>query len=190
MLATRAVDNAGPTPQIALLPDEQMACAMERQANLLLWRLGRDELHVRPGNCFVDGLRVRGIVLLLLDVGLHVGRRHQAHSVAERLELPRPMARRGAGFDANQAWRQFLKNARTYRRFNCRRMPWTWNTELAMSRPIVVIACMLGSSKLWGPHPHSWHSRAGWRSRPQHHKRTNGDPEPSGHNQYRQRSGI
>src|ERR1039457_1820615 len=29
--------------------------------------------------------------------------------------------------------------------------PWTWKTDLAMSRPIVVIACMLGSSKLWGP---------------------------------------
>src|SRR5450759_3179883 len=65
----------------------------------------------------------------------------------------------------------FWKNAKTYRRFNCRRMitlssasmPWTWNTDLAISRPIVVIACMIGSSKLWGPyqHPHSWHSRAG-----------------------------
>src|SRR5665811_2172119 len=28
--------------------------------------------------------------------------------------------------------------------------PWTWKTDLAMSRPIVVIVCMLGSSKLWG----------------------------------------
>jgi hypothetical protein len=29
--------------------------------------------------------------------------------------------------------------------------PWTWKTDLTMSRPIVVIVCMLGSSKLWGP---------------------------------------
>src|SRR5262245_6833053 len=32
-----------------------------------------------------------------------------------------------------------------------------------MSRPIVVTACMLGSSESWGPyqHPPLWHSRAG-----------------------------
>jgi hypothetical protein len=28
--------------------------------------------------------------------------------------------------------------------------PWTWKTDLAMSRPIVVIVCMFGSSKSWG----------------------------------------
>src|ERR1035437_9130658 len=41
--------------------------------------------------------------------------------------------------------------------------PWTWKTDLAMSRPIVGIVVMLGSSKLWGPEQptHSWHSRAG-----------------------------
>src|SRR5215831_6931023 len=32
-----------------------------------------------------------------------------------------------------------------------------------MSRPIVVTACMFGSSESWGPqqHPHAWHFRAG-----------------------------
>ena len=89
----------------SLLANEQMARAMERQTALLLGRLGCDEPHVRPGDRFADRLRVRGIVLLPFDVGLHVGRRHQPHSVAERLELPRPMVRRGAGFDADQAWR-------------------------------------------------------------------------------------
>src|ERR1700675_4536020 len=43
-----------------------------------------------------------------------------------------------------------------------------------MSRPIVVIVCMDSSSESWEPYqrPHPWHSRAGWRSRPQHQKRT------------------
>src|SRR6187200_2952406 len=52
--------------------------------------------------------------------------------------------------------------------------PWTWKTDLAMSRPIVVTVCMDSSSESWEPQqrPHPWHSRAGWRSRPQHHKRT------------------
>ena len=57
-----------------LLANEQMACAMEHQAALLLGCLGRDEAHVRPGDRFADGLGVSGIVLLSLDVGLHVGR--------------------------------------------------------------------------------------------------------------------
>src|SRR5450830_650611 len=38
--------------------------------------------------------------------------------------------------------------------------PWTWNTDLAMSRPIVVIACMLGSSNCGGlnsTHIHGTH---------------------------------
>src|SRR5262245_49521762 len=35
--------------------------------------------------------------------------------------------------------------------------------DFAISRPIVLTACMIGSSESWGPqqHPLSWHSRAG-----------------------------
>ena len=39
----------------------------------------------------------------------HIGWRHKSNLVAERLKLARPMMRRGAGLDANQAWRQLLK---------------------------------------------------------------------------------
>src|SRR5258706_6211011 len=45
----------------------------------------------------------------LNDVGLHVSRRHQSHGMAKCLQLARPMVRRGASLDANQAWRQLLK---------------------------------------------------------------------------------
>src|SRR3954469_24008105 len=68
---------------------------------LLLGRLGLDKPHVCPGDCFANGLGVSGIVLLALDVGPHVGRRHQAHLVPERLELARPMMRCGASLDAD-----------------------------------------------------------------------------------------
>src|SRR6266436_4097757 len=36
-------------------------------------------------------------------------------------------------------------------------------TDLAISRPIVVITCIIASSESWGPYqrPHPWHSRAG-----------------------------
>ena len=124
---------------------------MEHQATPLLWRLGR-ESRMFALVTVADRLRVRGIVLLPFDVGRYVGRRHQSHGVAERLELPRPMVRRGAGFNAYQAWRQFLKERQDIAALH---LPpddysWTWNTDLAMSRPIVVTVCMLGSSKLRG----------------------------------------
>jgi len=53
----------------------------------------------------------------------------------------------------------FWKNANTWRRFNWRRIstwppastPWTWKTDLAMSKPIVVIVCMARSSESWEP---------------------------------------
>jgi hypothetical protein len=64
-----------------------MACAMQHQAALLLGSLGLYEPHVGPGDRFADGLGVGGIVLLPLDVGLHIDRRHQTHRVPQRLEL-------------------------------------------------------------------------------------------------------
>jgi hypothetical protein len=64
-----------------------MSGAMEHQAALLLGCLGRDEPHVCPGDRFADGLGVGRIILLTLDVGFHVGRRHQAHRMTERSEL-------------------------------------------------------------------------------------------------------
>ena len=49
------------------------------------------------------------VILLTLDVGLHVSRRHQPHRMAECLELARPVVRRGASLDPNQTYWQFLE---------------------------------------------------------------------------------
>src|SRR5579863_4459005 len=76
-----------------LLADEQVPSSVQRQATLLLWRLGCDEPHVWPGDRFADRLGVGGIVLVSLHIRLHIGRRHQAYGVAERLQLARPMMR-------------------------------------------------------------------------------------------------
>jgi len=84
-IGTDGVDHRG------LLADEQMARAMEHQAALLLGRLGLDEPHGCPGDRFADGLSVGHIVLLPLDVRLDVGRRHQPHGMAERLQFAGPM---------------------------------------------------------------------------------------------------
>jgi hypothetical protein len=74
-----------------LLTDEQMARAVEHEAALLLGRLGRHEPHVCSSDRFANGLSVGSIVLLPLDVGLHVGRRHQAHRMTKSLQFARPM---------------------------------------------------------------------------------------------------
>jgi hypothetical protein len=92
-----------------LLADEQMACAMKHQAALLLGRLCGHEPHGCPGDGLADRLGICRIVLLPLDVGLHVGWRHQAHEMAESLEFARPIVRRGASLHANQAWWQLLE---------------------------------------------------------------------------------
>src|SRR3979411_705567 len=79
-----------------LLADEQMACAVKHQAALLLGRLGWHKPHVGSGDRLANRLSVSCIVLLTLDVGLHVSRRHQSHGMAKRLEFARPMVRRCA----------------------------------------------------------------------------------------------
>src|SRR5262245_50194776 len=57
----------------------------EALAALLFCRLGLDESHVWPTYRFADRLSIRGIVLLAFQIGLHVGRGHQANSVAKCL---------------------------------------------------------------------------------------------------------
>src|SRR5260370_1901453 len=92
-----------------LLPDQEMACAMQHQAALLLGGLGLNEPHVGPGDRLADRLGVSGIVLLSLDVGFDIGRRHETYCVPERLEFARPVMRRCAGLNADEAWRQLLE---------------------------------------------------------------------------------
>jgi hypothetical protein len=47
----------------SLLADEQVACAVEHQAALLLGRLGCNKPHVGPGDGLADRFRVSGIIL-------------------------------------------------------------------------------------------------------------------------------
>ena len=88
-----------------------MPGAMKRQTTLLLGGLGRHEPHVWSGDRLANRFRVGGIILLSLHIGLHVGRRHQAHGVAKGLKFARPMMRRGASFDTNQARRHLLEES-------------------------------------------------------------------------------
>src|SRR5450432_448110 len=102
-MAPDRVDHRG------LLTDEQMARSVQQQATLLLRSFGGHEPHVGPGDCLANRLCVGCVILLPLDIGLHVGWRHQPHGVTKCLEFARPMMRRGAGFDADQTRRKLFK---------------------------------------------------------------------------------
>jgi hypothetical protein len=76
--------------QLGLLADQGLAHPVDRQGALLLLGLDRHEPQARPLHRLADRLGVGPVVLLALDVGLDVLRRHQAHRVAEPGDLPCP----------------------------------------------------------------------------------------------------
>jgi len=84
-MGTNGIDDGG------LLANEEVPCAMKRQTALLLSRLGWHEPHIGSRDRFANRFRIGGIVLLSLDIRFHIGRRHQAHSVTERLKFARPV---------------------------------------------------------------------------------------------------
>jgi hypothetical protein len=63
----------------------------------------------RSGDRFAYRLGVGGIILLSLHIRLHISRWHEAHGVADRPELARPMMRRRTRFNADEARWQLLK---------------------------------------------------------------------------------
>src|SRR2546425_10419044 len=79
---------------------------MLHQPALLLGRLYSHKSHGRPANRLTARCRVNRIVLVALDVGLDVLRRHQTHLVTKLSQLASPIVRRRTGFHPNQAWRQ------------------------------------------------------------------------------------
>src|SRR5262245_20141356 len=82
---------------------------MLHQLTLLLSRLDPYKTHGGASDRFADRLGVGSIILVTLDIGLHILRRHQTHLMAELGEFARPIVRCGAGFHADQAWRQRLE---------------------------------------------------------------------------------
>ena len=100
---TKRIHQHGP------LAHQQVARPVQHQHRLLLGRLDRHEAHRRPRHRLADRLGVGRIRLAALDVGLHVGRRHQPDLMAQGTDLARPVMRRAARLDANQAGRQALE---------------------------------------------------------------------------------
>ena len=99
----QGIDHLGP------LAHQQIARPMQHQLALLLGRFDLHKTHGRTSYRLADRLGVGGIVLVALDVGLHVLRRHQPHLVAKLREFTRPIMGRGAGLHADKARRQRLE---------------------------------------------------------------------------------
>jgi hypothetical protein len=78
------------------LAHQQLTGAMQRQHRLLLGVLHRHKAHARALHGLADRLGVAAIGLVALHARLDVGRRHQPHLVAERLQPPRPVVRAAA----------------------------------------------------------------------------------------------
>ena len=94
---------------------QKLPTAMQHQASLLFLHLDRHKPHRWPRHRLADRCRIVGVVLAALEIGLHIARRHQPHGVAERPTVPMSST------------------------------PCTWNTDFAISRPIVLTSPMDGS---------------------------------------------
>src|SRR5262249_13518856 len=122
------------------------------------------------------------IVLLPLDRGLHVSRRHQPHRMPKRLQFARPMMRCRAGLHTNEARRHFLEE-----REDVATLQLTAEDHLAIGVNAVHLKTRLGDVEtdclnclhvwllsivgaLTAPTFMALARR--WRSRPQHQKRT------------------
>ena len=97
------IDQLGP------LPHQKIPHSMRHQLALLLGRFDLDKTHGRPPHRLTDRLGIGGIVLVALDVGLDVFRRHQPYLVTKLRQFTCPIMRRRAGLHADKAPRQRLE---------------------------------------------------------------------------------
>src|SRR5450631_1972033 len=89
--------------QHPLLPDQQRPRAVQHENGLLIGALDRDKPHVRPAHRLANRLRIGGVILPTLDIGLHVSGRHQLYGMPELCEFAPPIMRRRTGFHPDQA---------------------------------------------------------------------------------------
>src|ERR1700746_1688538 len=97
LVPAKSVDALG------ALTHQEIAGSEHDAVPLLLFGLDRNEAHARPLGRFTDGLCIGGIVLLPLDERLDVGRRDQAHMMAQLSDLTRPVMRTGTRFHRDDA---------------------------------------------------------------------------------------
>src|SRR5499425_396615 len=88
---------------LGALPYQEIPSSEHDAVRLLLFGLDRNKAHDRPLGRFTNRLCIGGIILLPLDERLDVGRRDQAHMMAQLSDLTRPVVRTGTGFHRHDA---------------------------------------------------------------------------------------
>ena len=99
-VAAQGIDGGG-----ALL-QQLLAYPVQHQHRLLVLILGRDKPHAGALHRLAAGLGIGRVVLVGLDVGPNVLRRHQSYLVPEPGQLTGPVVGCTAGFQPDQASRQ------------------------------------------------------------------------------------
>lgn len=77
---------------------------MQRQDGLLIDGLNGHEPHRRSTDSFTNRLRIGGVVLIALDVGLDELWGDQLDGMPKSLQLAGPMMPTAASLEANEAW--------------------------------------------------------------------------------------
>src|SRR6185312_10972770 len=108
-------------------------CARRAFTSIVRWRTSRSrprcsstaaccsavlpgtKAHRRPYNRLANGLGIRSVVLVPLDVSLHILRRHQPYLMAQRAQLPRPVVRRRTCLHPHQTARQSTEERQNLR---------------------------------------------------------------------------
>ena len=99
-------DGSDLVHQGGALADELVAHPVQGLHVELRFRLQRDEPHGRTGRSLCDRLGIAVVVLLCLDVGPHVFRRHQPDGVALSGERPAHVMRATARLRGDDAGRK------------------------------------------------------------------------------------
>ncbi len=102
-------DGAQLIDQSCPLPDQPVSRSMKRLHLELVLALQFDKAHRRPRRRFRDPLGVAIVVLLRLDVGPGIFRRHQPDVVAVSCEHPTEVMGAAAGLHPDNARRKLLR---------------------------------------------------------------------------------
>src|ERR1700753_4183356 len=84
---------------------------MHHESRLLLHHFYRHKAHRWTPNRLADRFSVGHVMFVAFYIGFHIGGRHQTRFMAKRNQLARPMTRRRAGFQPDEAWRNFPKES-------------------------------------------------------------------------------
>lgn len=102
----RSQVSGGDRDQHCLLPHEQFPGTVKHQFALFFFTLDQNKPHRRTLNRFTDRFRIRCVVLLSFDLGLHISGGHRLYIVAHIYKRPRSIVSGSTRLKSDQTDRQ------------------------------------------------------------------------------------